>query len=46
VHKPKLLAWKGCEDFDMNRAFESFFEGVGEHEQGAKVWDECLDESK
>src|SRR3974390_631464 len=25
VHKPKLLGWKNCEDFDMNAAIESFF---------------------
>lgn len=46
VHKPKLLAWNNCDDFDMNAALQSFFEGVGEHEKGAKVWNDCLDESK
>ena len=46
VHKPKLLGWKNCEDFDMQAALESFFGGVSEHEKGAKIWNDCLDESK
>lgn len=46
VHKPKLLEWERCEDFDINAAFEAFFRGVDGHEQGAKVWNKALDESK
>jgi len=46
VHKPKLLGWKNCDDFDMNAALQSFFEGVNGHEKGAKIWNDCLDESK
>jgi hypothetical protein len=46
VHKPKLLQWKDCEDFDMNAALQSFFDGVHAHEKGAKIWNDCLDESK
>jgi hypothetical protein len=46
VHKPKLIAWQDCEDFDMNAALQAFFEGVASHEKGAKVWSECLDESR
>ena len=46
VHKPKLLAWKNCEDFDRDTAFQSFFEGVAGHEKGVKIWNDCLDESK
>ena len=46
VHKPKLLGWKNCEDFDMNAALQSFFEGVDGHGKGAKIWNDCLDESK
>jgi hypothetical protein len=46
VHKPKLVEWHACEDFDMDAAFEAFFQGVGAHEQGAKVWEAALDESK
>jgi len=45
VHKPKLLVWKGCEDFDVNQALQVFFDGVGSHEKGSKVWNEALDES-
>ena len=46
VHKPKLIAWENCDDFDMNVAFESFFKGVAGHEEGSKVWDSSLDESR
>ncbi len=46
VHKPKLLAWENCADADMEPALQAFFEGVGSHEKGAKVWNESLDESK
>ena len=45
VHKPKLLVWKGCEDFDVNQALQAFFEGVGSHEKGNEVWTLALDES-
>ena len=45
VHSPKILEWDHCEDFDMNRAMEAFFEGVEEHEEGARVWHDALDES-
>jgi hypothetical protein len=46
VHKPKILDWKHCEDFDVNVALESFFNGVDSHENGSKIWNESLDESK
>jgi hypothetical protein len=46
VLKPKLLEWEECEDFDLDAAFGAFFRGVAAHEQGAKVWDAALDESK
>jgi hypothetical protein len=46
VHKPKLLAWEHCDDFDTDVAFEEFFAGVDEHEKGAQVWNAALDESK
>jgi len=46
VHKPKLLLWQDCDDFDVNTALQSFFEGVDEHEKGSKIWAGCLDESK
>ncbi|MEI8381374.1 MAG: hypothetical protein WCJ09_14700 [Planctomycetota bacterium] len=46
VHKPKVLAWENCDDFDLGQAIESFFTGVAGHEKGAAIWNECLDESK
>lgn len=46
VHKPKLLAWDNCDDFETNTVLQSFFNGVDSHEEGAKVWSDCLDESK
>lgn len=46
VHKPKLLAWHQCEDFDRTSAMEAFFRGVAAHEKGAEIWNTCLDESK
>jgi hypothetical protein len=46
VHKPKLLGWTNCDDFDMDAAVQSFFKGVDGHEKGAKIWSDCLDESK
>lgn len=45
VHKPKLLTWDNCDDFDMNAALGSFFEGVDEHSEAAKIWNDHLDES-
>jgi hypothetical protein len=45
VHKPKLLQWMNCEDFDVNTAVQSFFEGVDAHEKGAAVWTKALDQS-
>ena len=46
VHKPKLLQWKNCDDFDMKVVLGSFFEGVAEHEKGSSLWNASLDESK
>jgi hypothetical protein len=46
VHRPKLLEWLHCEDFDRTMALQSFFEGVDDHEQGATLWKACLDPSK
>jgi hypothetical protein len=46
VHKPKLLEWKNCEDFDMDVALQVFFDGVHAHEIGSKIWNDCLDESR
>jgi len=46
VHKPKLVAWFKCEDFDVNEALRAFFDGVAKHKKGAKIWSDSLDESK
>lgn len=46
VHRPKLVVWENCGDFDIDAALEAFFEGVDAHEQGAAVWASALDESK
>ena len=36
VHKPKLVEWHECDDFDMDAAFEAFFRGVDSHEPGPR----------
>lgn len=46
VHRPKLVEWHRCEDFDIDTAFAAFFRGVDAHEEGAKVWAAALDESR
>jgi len=46
VHKPKLLQWSACEDFDVEAVFKAFFTGIGQHEQGARIWADSLDESR
>ena len=46
IHKPMLLAWKNCEDMDKEWALESFFEGVVEHKEAAKIWRKAWDPSK
>ncbi|MCA8256821.1 hypothetical protein LGM89_26445 [Burkholderia sp. AU31624] len=46
VHKPKLILWDKCDDFDIGAAIDSFFNGIASHEQGAKIWNDALDESK
>jgi hypothetical protein len=46
VHKPQLLQWDECDDFDQMAALNAFFEGVSAHEKGGKVWKKALDASK
>ncbi len=46
VHNPKFLEWENCEDFAIEEIGEALFEGVAEHEKGAKIWEESLDESQ
>ncbi|HEY1191983.1 MAG TPA: hypothetical protein VGE74_30415 [Gemmata sp.] len=43
VHKPGLVEWHKCDDFDTD---EAFYRGVGSHEPGAKAWNAAVDESK
>lgn len=45
VFKPKLLQWEECEDFDIDHAVQSFFDGVDAHENGAAIWNKALDQS-
>lgn len=45
VFKPKLMQWDECDDFDLNAAVQSFFEGVDAHEKGSAVWNRALDQS-
>jgi hypothetical protein len=46
VHRPKLIEWTECDDFDSTAVLEAFFAGVDAHEQGAAVWNAALDQSK
>jgi hypothetical protein len=46
VHRPELVQWERCEDFDLDPALYAFFRGVATHEQGAKIWDAALDENR
>jgi len=46
VHRPKILSWRDCDDFDQQAVVAAFFEGVDAHEQGSKVWNAALDQSK
>jgi hypothetical protein len=46
VHRPKLIGWEECDDFDQKLALQRFFHGVDQHEKGAAVWNASLDESK
>lgn len=46
VHRPKIVEWQECEEFDLKDTFERFFAGVQQHPQGSKIWNETLDESK
>lgn len=43
VHRPKLVQWHQCDDFNMDAVFEAFFRGVDSHEKGAEVWNAALD---
>lgn len=45
VHRPKLLAWDHCDEFEIDDAFQAFFAGVDSHEKGAEVWNQSIDDS-
>jgi hypothetical protein len=46
VHQPTLARWQGCDDFDIDTAFQAFFHGIESHDEGAKVWNAALDETR
>ncbi len=45
IHKPCVMVWEHCEDFDLDHAFGWFFDGVESHEEGSKVWRASFDGS-
>jgi hypothetical protein len=45
VHRPKTLEFDGI-DLDPHSFYEAFWRGVFKHEQGSKVWDAHLDQSR
>jgi hypothetical protein len=45
VFRPKFLGYDGAEP-DFNQLGEAFFPGVDRHEEGAKVWNASLDQSR
>jgi hypothetical protein len=46
VHRPKVLQWENCDDFDQHEALTAFFRGVSQHQKGAPIWNKALDESR
>jgi hypothetical protein len=46
VHRPRLLVWKDCGDFDRKAVFQAFFRGVDTHDQGGPIWNAALDRSR
>jgi hypothetical protein len=45
VHRPKTLGFEGVEQ-DWHSFYKAFWAGVFNHEQGSKVWNEHIDQSK
>jgi hypothetical protein len=43
VHRPKFQAFAGIADFAA--LGEAFFRGVNQHEHGARIWNESIDQS-
>jgi len=46
IYPPQVLGWDNCDDFDITESLQAFWSGLGEHEQGAAIWNECLIENK
>lgn len=38
IHRPILLEWKDCDDFDKSTALKAFFSGISAHTEGARLW--------
>lgn len=45
VHRPKFLGFEGPEP-DWQKVGEAFWSGIGQHEHGARIWNDHIDESK
>lgn len=46
VFRPKFISWEGVAEPEHEAWGEAFFSGVDAHEQGARVWNDHLDESR
>lgn len=46
IHKPKIIEWTECKDFDQGQVIAMFFDGAESHEEGVKVWNDHLDQSR
>jgi hypothetical protein len=45
IYRPKISIWDKCEDFDMNRTIELFWEGVDSHDKSKLSWGQHSDMS-
>lgn len=45
VHRPKIIACSDNLKDSLESVGENFFQGVGQHEKGAKIWNDHLDET-
>ena len=45
VHRPKFLGYEG-EEPNFDEIAEEFFIGIEQHEHGAEIWNNYLDESR
>lgn len=46
VFKPKLIEMPEKSDNSLEEVFESFWNGVQNHPEGSKIWNENIDQSK